>query len=384
MRNLKRDIRKFIREPGYALGVLGKRLSSKFSYHFLNGSSSYPETISLFLTFNCNLRCNMCGYWGACGATKLKSPDFLSAELSLDELKKVIDEVSNFRPNITLFGGEPLLYKDWASLVRYAKEKNLRCNVVTNATFLEGKGKQAIESGIDEIIFSLEGPRDIHDKITNVKGSFDKAIAGLKEINEYKKAQGLKKPYINIASTISQDNFSFLEEIVEIGLSINADSITFHHLCFINADTLKRHNEIFKEYFGIESGDWSGFIRNKLPNIDVNYLIAIIKRLQNMKTPLDVSFYPNFTDRETRSYYTDFEFKPSSYRRSCLSPWMSAYIFPDGSVRPCEEIDFSCGNIKENSFSQIWNSEIYRNFRKVIRKIKLFPVCSKCTELYRF
>jgi len=139
-----------------------------------------------------------------------------------------------------------------------------------------------------------------------------------------------------------------------------------------------------KDILKLKSHDWSGFIRNQLPNIDVDCLIAQIQKLQKLPSALDISFYPNFTQEEIRRYYAEFEFKPSSYPPRCLSPWMTVYIFPDGSVRPCEELDFSCGNIKENSFREIWNNDSFRNFRKTVKQLKIFPVCSKCTELYRF
>jgi len=326
----------------------------------------------------------MCGYWGKCGFVKQKSAEFIKEELSLPELETAIDEVSAFKPNITLFGGEPLLYRHWIDLVIYIKKKKLRCNIITNGTIIKDKVTEIIDSGLDEIIFSLEGPREIHDQITQVSGSFDKAIEGLIQINNEKKKLLLKKPYINIACTISADNYRFLDEIIDTGSLIGADSITFHHLSFIDSDTLIKHNDIFKRYFGIESSDWSGFIRNQIPDIDLEYFISEMRRIKKYKHSIDVFFYPNFTQTEIRRYYTDFKFSPSSYNNRCLSPWMTAYIFPDGTVRPCEELDFSCGNIKEQSFRRIWNNVTYRNFRKVIKKLKVFPVCSKCTELYRF
>ncbi|MFH1201751.1 MAG: radical SAM protein [Candidatus Omnitrophota bacterium] len=380
----KRTIKKSLKEPAYAISVFKKRIFSQLSYHFFNGYSNYPETLSLFLTYNCNLRCRMCGYWGKCGSMKQESPEFLREELSMAELEKLIAEVSAFKPNITLFGGEPLLYRHWPDLVSYIKGKWLRCNVVTNGTILKDKALEVINSGLDEIIFSLEGPRHIHDEITQVSGSFDMAIEGLRQINVEKKRRSIKSPRINIACTISEDNFRLLNEIIEIAASIGADSITFHHLCFINNDILARHNQIFKEYFNIKSSDWSGFVRGQLPNIDIEYFIEEIKRIDKSKFPIGVFFYPNFSDDEIKRYYSDFEFTPSSYKNRCLSPWMTAYIFPDGTVRPCEELDFSCGNVKEQSFRQIWNNATYRNFRKIVKKIKVFPVCSKCTELYRF
>lgn len=383
-RNLKRYFKKSLSQPLYALRAFAQKLKCFFSYFFLNGYSAYPETISLFLTYNCNLRCNMCAYWGLEGATKLKPREFLNEGLSLEELKKIIDDLSGFKPNITLFGGEPLLFKDWVELVRQIKKRKLRVNVVTNSTLLKDRAAEVVDSGLDEIIFSLEGPKDIHDRITGINGSFDQAVKGLREINEEKKKKLSKKPHLNIACTLSEDNYKFLEEIITIGSSLEAEAVTFHHLCFINRGILERHNEIFKKYFGVESYDWSGFVREDLPKIEVEYFREEVEKIKKSKYPIDVFFYPNFTPQEIKRYYGQFEFTPSSYKNYCLSPWTTVYIFPDGTIRPCEELDFSCGNIKEESFKAIWNNEVYRNFRQIVKKNKVFPVCSRCTEMYRY
>lgn len=62
---------------------------------------------------------------------------------------------------------------------------------------------------------------------------------------------------------------------------------------------------------------------------------------------------------------------------------MEAYIFPDGSVRPCLSMDYIAGNIKEESFLKIWNNKKFRRYREVIKE-KVFPACTKCTEFCRF
>lgn len=47
---------------------------------------------------------------------------------------------------------------------------------------------------------------------------------------------------------------------------------------------------------------------------------------------LDISVYLNYTDKEIRDYYSGFE--STSYANRCVSLWMTAYIMPDGVVRP--------------------------------------------------
>jgi radical SAM protein with 4Fe4S-binding SPASM domain len=109
-----------------------------------------------------------------------------------------------------------------------------------------------------------------------------------------------------------------------------------------------------------------------------------LKRIKSKETDLDLSVYPNLTDDEIVKYYTTFDFLPDSYRRRCLSPWMVAYVFPDGSVRPCQSLNFIIGNIKEAGFKEIWNGKEALKFRNVLKKEGYFPVCPRCTEFYRF
>ena len=100
---------------------------------------------------------------------------------------------------------------------------------------------------------------------------------------------------------------------------------------------------------------------------------------------MNVSVYPNYSDDEIREYYSGFEFESTSYKNRCLSLWMTAYIMPDGAVRPYHTMNFSPGNITQNAFDEIWNNKIYRNYRRLVKKRKRFPVCSKgCTELYGY
>jgi radical SAM protein with 4Fe4S-binding SPASM domain len=152
----------------------------------------------------------------------------------------------------------------------------------------------------------------------------------------------------------------------------------------LSEHTYDKHRRIFSQLFGTTSFDWVGFVEEELPNIDVDYLIAEIRRIKGIRYNIPVSFYPNFTEEEVRSYYTTFDFSPVSYPNRCLSPWMVAYVFPDGSVRPCLSLNYAAGSIRQDSFRGIWNNHAYTRFRSIIKQYKGFPVCTRCTEYYRF
>ena len=383
-KNIGRAISKALLEPGYAWRAFRQRLRSYLSYRFGAGRSSPPETISLVLTYRCNLRCKMCGQWGRLGSSRDLPADVLQEELPLETIRSLIDQVERFRPTITLFGGEPLLYADWAEVISAVKQAGLRCNLITNGTLLEEHAEALVDRGIDEIIFSLDGPREIHDEMRSAPGTFDRALAGFKKIAALKTSRGLRRPMVNVSGVVYEINYRRLSEVVEAAVEMQASAVTFHHLIFVHPKTCEEMDGLFQSEFGLACPDWHGFARETLPDIDLDALLDTIHTIKRTKYPLPVSFYPNYTDEEVRRYYTTFDFVPTSYRDRCLSPWMVSYIFPDGSVRPCQSSNFSAGNVKDAPFAEIWNGKKFRHYRRTVKARKRFPVCTRCTELYRF
>ncbi len=385
-KNLIRAIQKSVSQPLYASRNLIHRAKSALSYHIFNDGKSYcPETISLFLTYKCNLRCLMCGQWGENGAFNEFGKDILKQQLTLAEIKSIIDDIRGFRPNITLFGGEPFIHPDWYEIIKTIKSAGLRCNIVTNGTFIQNYAEKIIESGLDEIIFSLDGPEEIHDSIRRVPGTFKRSINGFLLLDQLKQKSHRKNPIINVNSTLWRENYRNIRDTVDIAQSINANGLTFHHLLFLSKPTVQQFIESFHDRFNQRPTDWIGFSRENPPEIDVEYLISEFNWIKQTKSKMDISIFPNFDDDEVRRWYTQFEFESTSYRNRCMSLWMTAYVFPDGTVRPYHSMNFITGNIRENRFRDIWNNDIYRDYRKHIKAHKKFAVCSKgCTEFFRY
>jgi len=383
-RNIARLFRKALADPGYALRAARQRFRSYLSYLRSDGRSAPPETISLFLTFRCNLRCKMCGQWGPEGSARGYSPETLKSQLSREEIRALIADVRGFRPNITLFGGEPLLHPEFAGIVEDIKAAGLRCNVITNATLLERFAEPLVEFGLDEIIFSLDGPREAHDEVRGVAGTFDRAMAGFGALQAAKEKSGKKLPKINVTSVVFESSYERLPELIPVAEQLGAGSLTIHHLIFYDRATYDAHNELFEREFGTTCYDWEGFVVDALPEIDPEKVIEVRKRLLATPPRVPVAFYPNLTDAEVRAWYGGFAFEPASYSGRCKSPWMVAYVFPDGGVRPLHSMNFVAGNVREATFRDIWNNDKYRRYRRTVKECGRFPICSRCTELYRF
>ena len=381
LRNTKRFLSKALKQPVYAVSVALRRVRALGYYKRSDGASSLPEAVTLFLTHRCNLRCKMCGQWGEGGVTKQEAPEVLLNELTLDELKVFVDDVASFKPNITLFGGEPLLYPGCFELVRYIKEKHMHALMITNGSMLEQVASEIVASGLDELNVSLDGGQKLHDQIRGTPGLFDRIIRGLEKVQQYKKEKRRAKPLINLQCTITKYNYTQIEQLIGVAAKINADSLTFHNLIFVSKEMLEKQKPV-EALLDCASREWEGFLFE--PGIDPKLLDEKRKEILSHPHGFSVDFYPNFSCEELADYYQNPCYRPPAQNSRCLSPWLVAYIFPDGTVRPCLNLNYAFGNIKQERFALIWNNAQAVRFRKVLKENKMFPACARCTELYRY
>ncbi len=383
-KNIKRIIAKASQQPSYALHAARMRILSALSYRFRQGKSTLPETISLLLIYRCNLHCQMCGQWGDRGSLKSLPSAITKGYLELSLIERLIKEVRSFHPTITLFGGEPLLHPQWEEVVKRIKGAGLRCNMISNGILLKRKAEEAVRLGLDEIIFSLDGPTEVHDRIRGGKGAFRRALEGFQHLERMKKKYGKKRPTVNINTVIWEENQEMLQEVVKQAARFGAQTITFHHLIFADQKAFDETERITQATLAFNSPDWAGFILDELPRIDPEVIIAQKRQMERGKSDVPAFFYPNLSDEEIRAYYSSFSFLPSSYKQRCLSPWMVAYVLPDGSVKPCLSLGYSMGDLHEASFKKIWNGGRAVQFRRLLKQRRYFPICPRCTEFSRF
>jgi radical SAM protein with 4Fe4S-binding SPASM domain len=380
-RNFKTFLSKIFKQPAYAVKAASKRMKAYFSYYAGRGRASLPEAITLFLTHRCNLRCRMCGQWGESGVTREKSRQDIAGDMSIEELKKIVNDVSVFRPNITLFGGEPLLHLNASDLISHIKRKGLHCLMITNGSMIAKMADELVDSGLNELNVSVDGRGELHDEIRGVPGLFEKITDGLKLVTELKKQKKIKHPLINLQCTINKDNYRQLEDMVAVAEHVGADSITFHNLIFLNSDVMERQRGVDRS-LNCSSENWNGFVFE--PGIDPEFLNSKIKEIIYKPHNVSIDFYPNFSSDELKDYYLNPSYTSGNGSARCVSPWMAAYIFPDGELRPCLNLDYSFGNMRTGRFAHLWNSDQAVKFRRSLNDNRIFPACIRCTELYRY
>ncbi len=375
-----KTLRKFIRNPAHSFAAGKDRLSVQLAASYLNGYSPYPKNLTFFLTYRCNLRCNVCGQWGLTGYAKKLTGKQLADEVDIATLKRVLDEAALFKPQITMCGGETLLYKNWFEFMSYVKSKGMECILTTNGTLLEQNAEKIVEAGLDKLSLSLDGPEKIHNKARGREGVFQKALSGISLINDFKKKKNTAYPKLEIGCTISDQNYAHLDKLIAIAESLDVSTLILLHLFFLNEREFGRQESLFRKLFQTESLHWSGYRYNPR-QLDLNCLTGKLHELRKYRGKVQVIIYPDFTDEEIRQYYERPVFLSSSYKNICLAPWTTVYILPNGDISPCSS--FVAGNIRDKRFKEIWNNQEMKRFRRELRNRKFFPVCPRCCEFYK-
>ena len=129
------------------------------------------------LTGACNQCCRFCyNYWRD-GSTPIAPPDPSAARKTL---KKLLSQASV--GSLSFSGGEPLLLSNVHDLVLQARFKGCKVNVLSNGTLLTDDALENFLSlGVSVIqIPLLSADASIHDYLTSLPGSWEKATAALR------------------------------------------------------------------------------------------------------------------------------------------------------------------------------------------------------------
>lgn len=146
--------------------------------------TTVPYSVSLDITYKCNLRCLHCFNSSGEHETGQK-------ELTDNEILATCDDIVSLQPSsVCICGGEPLLRKELVYKVikklTEGSNNKIIVNMVTNGELLTNEVADNLKaSGITTVQVSIDGgTKDTHEWIRNKKGTYEKAINALKYLNK--------------------------------------------------------------------------------------------------------------------------------------------------------------------------------------------------------
>ena len=284
----------------------------------------------------CNLKCPLC----PSGNGEMRRA---RGKMDLDQFKTLIDGVGDNLILLMLWNqGEPFINPCFAEMVRYARDRRIPTLTSTNGHFIrtEAQARAVVESGLDEIIVSLDGVDQETYARYRVGGKIERVFDAVRLLVQARKDLGVRNPLINLQFIVFKHNEEDLSTAARLAAEVEADKFlvkTAQVYTSEEADAFLPEREELRRYSSTAEGE------------------------------LEVKGQPV---------------------RGCKVLWYSSMVNWNGAVAPCcfdKDVDFEMGEaFGGKSFAQIWRGRAYMDFRRrILADRKSVDMCRNCSEGYR-
>ena len=276
------------------------------------------------LTYGCPLHCPYCS-----------NPLELEAyrdELSTAEWQRVLTQARELGVlQLHLSGGEPLLRRDLAEIVRTAGGLGLYTNLITSALGLTPRrAEQLRAAGLDHVQISVQADEAaLSDRLAGTP-SFERKTSAARLVKE------LGWP-LTLNVVLHRQNLDRVDRILELAEELGADRIEL-------ANT---------QYYGWALRNRAGLLpsRDQVARADAAVRAARERLADRMEI---VYVLPDYHSR---------------YPKPCMGGWgrRQLTVVPDGNVLPCptaQDLPLPRASVREHSLAWIWEeSPLFRSFR---------------------
>ena len=308
--------------------------------------SYYPlQSLYLYLTDHCNLRCGHCWI----------SPKIFNDQqifIPLETLRRCILEAKSLGlQSVKLTGGEPLLYPELGELLRFLSSEELFVYIESNGILFDRKMVETFRtSKVEHISVSLDGAsEELHDEIRGVKGSFQKTLQGLQILSD----SGLN---FQIIMTLQRKNREEIPGLVELSRKLGAGSLKINPL-----QPCGRAKQAF------DRGD----------NLELDELIHLYRKVEEEWPPshnLEIIFDLPIAFRSIE------DIKSGGGNECRILNILGVLANGDFSICGIGQTmnELRMGNLHQDSIREVWkNNPVLKELREFLPK-KLKGICRKC------
>jgi radical SAM protein with 4Fe4S-binding SPASM domain len=318
-----------------------------------------PLEASLDISTRCELKCISCNLWNQPPQPELSSAFWANR----------MDELYRFGVRrVVLIGAEPLMREDIGRIVRAASACGLGVTVFTNGLQLSNRAAELVESGIDRLVCSLDGPNpSVHDGLRGTGGAFNQAMEGVHQVIEQSKSQSISPPDIVFHTTVSIANHHVIGQMLRFADREGA-ALTLQAICRVpKADVMRsryRNRVIASQQYMDSDGDL--LLSQEL----VEKTKRQIHQRANAKNNLSVKAYLAISNQHLAQ--GTFPIAPCSHVHHTIS------ISAQGNVYPCAMLaNYHYGSLEKQSVWEIWQGNRRKEFLKHLEETP-YPVCRYC------
>lgn len=318
----------------------------------LTGRLRSLPILALHVHTACNCRCVMCDIWKANAAKR---------EIAAEELDRHVAAIRDLRVRrVMLTGGEPLLHSNLWALCDRLRAEGIRLTLVTTGLLLDTHAADVART-IDDVVISIDGPAEVHDRIRRVIGGFDRIAGGIRALRAER-----RRPVILARSVVQKANYAVLADTIESVAGAGVDRISF-----LAAD-------VFSPAFNRPT-PWDDTRRAEVA-LDAADLTPFAARIHDVNVRLADRVSSGFIVGglaglwKLHAYYCALAGLDDFPRVRCRAPWISAVLEPGDTVRPCF---FHAAYPKGDGLEATLNSAAAIRFRQKL-DVRRDETCRRC------
>lgn len=324
------------------------------------GENIYPITMELGPSTLCNHFCTWCMHGGYFGSHKgddksLKLyPD--NSVMKFEFYRGLCDELAELGTKSMIFSGsgEPFVNRELPEFIEYTTKKGIETAVITHGGLLTRDRAKVVAANMTWIRISLNaGTAETRKNIHKVD-DFEQVLSNLAGLAEEKQIQK-SKIHIGAGIAICPENW---QEVYEGTKRVRETGIDYFQIKPVIWHPMSKDKQYEEEFF-----------RNAMP---------IIRKCKELETDKFKVFIKD--DQFNGVLSPDYE--RSTYKK-CYATFFPV-IEANKKVYYCSQTrglpEFCLGDLGENTFKEIWESE---QRRKVIENIdisKCQPIC-RCHQI---
>ncbi|MFY7698270.1 MAG: radical SAM/SPASM domain-containing protein [Legionella sp.] len=304
---------------------------------------------------DCNLSCIMCEDHSPFSKTRQERirAGIPRRRMNIELIKKILADAEGtpLREIIPSTMGEPLLYKEFETILALCHQYKIKLNLTTNGTFPK-KGVDAwarlIVPVTSDVKISWNGAtKEVQENIM-LGTSWENVLDNVKQFiairNQYA-ATNRHYCQVTLQLTFLQTNVHQLADIVKLGIELGIDRIKGHHL-------------------------WAHFpeIQSLSMRRDTKAIAAWNQAVEQASTIAKRSLLPNGKAIKLENIYPLDEQAMHDLAPGGECPFLGneAWVASDGRFNPCCAPDKErrklgeFGQLNHHSLSTIWNSDAYQ------------------------
>lgn len=297
----------------------------------------YPNTIAFEPVSRCILNC------GFCILRDLETwKHRRKARMTVEEFRKIIDDIAFFTSFIQFSGGEPLINQDIFKMFRYARENNIYTLLATNAQLIGHRNslEDIVANPPDQMLISYESvDKETYETIKK-RGKYEVLVNNIKMLIKEKKKRNQKYPIIILQMVLTKKNVHQVNLFWDGVRAFGADYGSVKALGIWPEGSPEYEKKMVEEYIVPKS-------ENPISRHEIDEKGNIVWFREPGQCP--------------------------AVRHS--------YIGSGGEVMPCWYIAVhmpTFGNAVDDNFVDIWNSQEYREYRYKMLNDWASPLCKKC------